>query len=87
MRINVYSQELTREVKLVSKSDERGTVHWGVRIYFDGSPRLHNRPDDDDRSAITYWIPNHDTSVGDALAAVFFQAAKLVHQAQEKMSR
>jgi hypothetical protein len=57
MRINVYSQELTKEVKLVSKKGENGNVHYGVRIYFEGSPLLHNRPDDDDRSAITYWIP------------------------------
>lgn len=77
MRINVYSQELTKEVTLVSKTSENGVQHWGVRLWFDGSPRLHNRPDDDDRSAITYWIPNCGSFAPADLADVFRQAAEL----------
>lgn len=82
MRINVYSQELTSEVALVSKTDERGVTHYGVRVFFDGSPRLHNRPDDDDRSAITYWLPNDGSYTPAQLAAVFREAAVLIEAVQ-----
>lgn len=77
MRINVYSQELTREVSLVTKTSENGAVHYGVRIYFDGSPRLHSRPDDDDRSAITYWLPRCGSFTAADLALVFAKASML----------
>ena len=78
MRINVYSQELTKEVALVNKTSDNGAVHYGVRIYFDGSPRLHNRPDDDDRSAITYWLPNDGSFSKNDLAEVFGKAFNLI---------
>lgn len=73
MRINVYSQELEREVAIVEKKGYKG-----VRLYFDGSSRLHYRPDDDDRSAITYWLPNNGTFSSADLAAVFRKAADLI---------
>lgn len=59
MRINVYSQEhdLTTPPALVSKTDENGNLHYGIRLFQDGSPRLHNDPNDDDRQAITFWLP------------------------------
>ena len=77
MRINVYSQELTKEVKLVCKVADTGIVHHGVRIYFASSPLLHNTEADDDRSAITYWIPNCGSFSPEDLAAVFRRAAGL----------
>jgi hypothetical protein len=77
MRINVYSQELSREVALVSKRADTGIVHYGVRIFFEGSPRLHHRPDDDDRSAITYWLPSSGSFSAADLAGVFSEAARL----------
>lgn len=85
MRINVYSQELTKEVSIVSKTDERGTVHRGVRIYFDGSPRLNNRPGDDDRSAITYWLPHDGSFTPGELAQVFSRAASLTENIAREM--
>lgn len=80
MRINVYAQELTTEVALVSKTSDNGAVHYGVRIFFDGSPRLHNRDDDDDRSAITYWIPRDGSFTAYDLGQVFGRAAELARQ-------
>jgi hypothetical protein len=73
MRINVYSQELEKEVALVNKGG-----HVGVRLYFDGSPRLHNTPEDDDRSAITYWLPNNEKFMPEDLAEIFMKAANLI---------
>jgi hypothetical protein len=57
MRINVYSQELTDEVALVEQKADTGAVYSGVRFMLHSSPRLHDRPGDDDRSAITFWLP------------------------------
>lgn len=66
MRINVYSQELLtdfskEEVKKVvgpvTQTADTGRTYHGVRLFIDGSERLHNTPDDDDRSAITLWLP------------------------------
>lgn len=61
MRINVYSEEVTTETELVSKTvtDEKfGTrTFYGVRVYLKSPPELHADPADDDRSAITFWVP------------------------------
>lgn len=72
MRINVYAEELTAETQLVSKevTDEKfGTrTFYGVRVYLVSPKVLHQNEADDDRSAITFWIPwtragGHDVSV------------------------
>lgn len=61
MRINVYAEELTTETELVTKTvtDEKfGTrTFYGVRMYLASPDVLHADPEDDDRSAITFWIP------------------------------
>lgn len=61
MRINVYAEELTDEVELVTKNvtDEKfGTrTFYGVRVFLKSPPELHTDPVDDDRSAITFWVP------------------------------
>lgn len=61
MRINVYAEELTQEVELVEKSvtdDRFGTrTFYGVRMYLQSSETLYHSPEDDDRSAITFWVP------------------------------
>lgn len=50
MRVNVYAEEITGEVQIVEKDG-----HKGLRIFLDSPDSLHNRPDDDDRSAVTFW--------------------------------
>lgn len=64
MRINIYSQELTDEVKMVHKEgkNEGGiiTLFKGVRLYLHSTHRLHDFPNGDDRSAITLWLPKSD---------------------------
>ncbi len=57
MRINVYSQELTNEVNAVEKQSNTGVVYHAAQLILHSSPRLHHPPADDDRSAITFWLP------------------------------
>lgn len=71
MRINVYSQELTKEVSLVSKEADTGVVYYGVRMVLASPDILHHTPEDDDRSAITFWIPNAQSFSKEDLAHVF----------------
>ncbi len=57
MRINVYSQELTDEVIEVEKPSNTGVAYHGAQLILHSSGRLHHPPEDDDRSAITFWLP------------------------------
>lgn len=57
MRINVYSQELTDECHLISKESNTGLVYSAVQLMLHSSPMLHHPPADDDRSAVTFWLP------------------------------
>lgn len=57
MRINVYAEELTSECELVKKTAETGTTFYGLRFYLKSPPDLHNSASDDDRSAVTLWVP------------------------------
>jgi hypothetical protein len=57
MRINVYSQELTNEVVEISKVSNTGRVYRAAQIILHSSERLHHPPADDDRSAVTFWLP------------------------------
>lgn len=61
MRINVYAEELTNNVEVVWKDavQPNGNLQrfYGFRIYLKSAPDLHNSPQDDDRSAITFWVP------------------------------
>ncbi len=57
MRLNVYSQEITDEVQTELKRSNTGLVYSGVRLILHSSTRLHHPPEDDDRSAITFWLP------------------------------
>lgn len=56
MRTNVYAEEVTPEVELVTKEVGENTFY-GVRMYLHSPEVLHHGPDDDDRSAITFWVP------------------------------
>jgi hypothetical protein len=57
MRINVYSQELTSEVISVEKGSNTGVVYHAAQLVLHSSDKLHHPPMDDDRSAITFWLP------------------------------
>lgn len=57
MRINVYSQELTDEINVIEKVADTGVTYTAVQIMLHSSERLHHREGDDDRSAVTFWLP------------------------------
>ena len=83
MRINVYSQELTKEIMLVSKVADTGIRYYGIRLYLASPDILHHSEDDDDRSAITFWIPNAHQFTREDLAAVFAQMARVTWEAPD----
>jgi hypothetical protein len=78
MRINVYSQELTKVVELVHKTADTGITYYGARMYLASPDILHHTPEDDDRSAITFWIPNNNTFTKQDLSQVFSAMAGIV---------
>lgn len=87
MRINVYSQEMTKEIALVSKTSDNGRTHYGLRIYLASPDILHHTPDDDDRSAVTFWIPNCGSFTARELGDLFKRAADIVYKNQHEIAR
>jgi hypothetical protein len=83
MRINVYSQELTPEIELVSKLADTGIRYFGARMYLASPDILHHTADDDDRSAITFWLPANKTFSKHDLSEVFLEMASLILNAPE----
>lgn len=77
MRINVYSQELTSEVKLIGKESNTGLHYSAVQLMLHSSPMLHHPPEDDDRSAVTFWLPK-SAERREALARAFEEMANVV---------
>lgn len=80
MRINVYSQELTSEVQLVSQVSNTGLTYSAVRIMLQSPECLHAPPADDDRSAVTFWLPK-SRERRELLAATFENMAAAVRNA------
>lgn len=80
MRINVYSQELTEETKLISKGSNTSIVYHAVQLILHSSNMLHHPPEDDDRSAVTFWLPRTKER-RESLARAFEALARLVREA------
>lgn len=80
MRINVYSQELTTETKLIAKESNTEVTYHAVQLMLHSSSMLHHPPEDDDRSAVTFWLPR-SAARREALAATFEKMAKMVREA------
>jgi hypothetical protein len=80
MRVNVYSQELANEVALIRKESNTGIVYSAVQFMLHSSDRLHHPPQDDDRSAVTFWLPK-SRERREALARAFESAANAVRNA------
>lgn len=77
MRINVYSQELTSDVQAIEKESNTGLVYSAVQLMLHSSPMLHHPPQDDDRSAVTFWLPKSERR-REELARTFENMAALV---------
>lgn len=83
MRINIYSQELTKEVTVISKkAADTGITYHGIRLFLHSPDLLHHTADDDDRSAITFWIPHAESFTPADLAAVFRKMAAEVERVE-----
>lgn len=89
MRINVYSQELTAEVLPITKASNTGIVYKAVQFVLHSSSMLHHPPADDDRSAVTFWLPQSARGLRQFEEALF-KALKMVGelrvQAQQSQS-
>src|ERR1700677_3985709 len=70
MRINVYSQELTSEVLSISKASNTGVVYKAVQFVLHSSPMMHQPPQDDDRSAVTFWLPQSERGLREFQSAL-----------------
>ena len=80
MRINVYSQELTDEVIAVEKTSNTGVVYHAAQLILHSSPFLHHPPEDDDRSAVTFWLPKSQER-REAMAVAFENLARIFRTA------
>jgi len=86
MRVNIYSQELPLdlsgdETELGLQQSNTGIGYSFVRLFLHSSDRLHHPPDDDDRSAVTFWLPK-SWEKREAMATLFEEMAQLVRSAQ-----
>lgn len=82
MRVNVYSQEQTDEVLLIGKASNTGVTYYAAQLVLHSSPLLHAPPDDDDRSAITFWMPRSPHR-REAMAKAFEKLATLYRTAPQ----
>ena len=83
MRVNVYSQELTDEVNLIEKEADTNITYSAVQMMLHSSEKLHHKAGDDDRSAVTFWLPK-TRSRREELAVAFERMAHLVRTAPEE---
>lgn len=81
MRINVYSQEITDEVIVIEKESNTGLVYTAVQLILHSSDKLHHPPKDDDRSAVTFWLPKSEER-RESLASTFERMAAEVRAAR-----
>ncbi len=80
MRINVYSQELTSEVLHIEKESNTGVVYHAAQLILHSTERLHHPPKDDDRSAVTFWLPKSKQR-REEMAQAFEQIAAIFRNA------
>ena len=81
MRINVYSQELTSEINVIEKESNTGLVYSAVQLMLHSSDKLHHPPQDDDRSAVTFWLPKSGKRRAE-LANTFIRMAEAIRNAR-----
>lgn len=80
MRVNVYSQEITSEFEVISKQSNTGLLYSAVRLILHSSDKLHHPPADDDRSAVTFWLPSNPDRRAE-LARTFERMADAIREA------
>ena len=61
MRVQIYQEEmLGQSVELLRQRSRNGEDFYGLRFWLETGPKLaaHSTPEDDDRSAVTFWVRN-----------------------------
>ena len=81
MRINVYSQELTSEVLRIERVSNTSRVYSAAQLILHSTEKLHHPPEDDDRSAVTFWLPR-STERCEEMAKAFEQIAAIFRGTQ-----
>jgi hypothetical protein len=60
MKVNVYKEEQTDEVRLIKQTAKTGADYIGISFILATPVELHYDTDDDDRPAVTFWGTNRD---------------------------
>lgn len=76
MRIQIYDEEVTGEIQVITKTADTGLTFTGIRIFLASPEVLHNIPGDDDRSAITFWFEK-DTDQEDWVRSTLKHASQI----------
>lgn len=64
----------------IEKKSNTGVVYHAVQMILHSSDKLHHPPLDDDRSAVTFWLPR-SSSRRELLAQAFERMAMMVREA------
>jgi len=83
VRINVYSQELTSEVIRLEKVSNTSRIYTAAQLILHSSDKLHHPPEDDDRSAVTFWLPRSPERC-EEMAQAFEKIAAIFRSAQQE---
>lgn len=77
MRVQVYQEELGESVEVIEKTADTGEHFYGLRVWLKSARELlnHSTPEDDDRSAVTFWC----RSLGD-LGVLAYDMQKAVER-------
>jgi hypothetical protein len=86
MRVNIYSQEITPEVLRVIKKSNTGIEYEAIQFVLHSSAMLHSLPDDDDRSAVTFWLPKSERGLNE-LSTAFSNAGSIVDMKLQMLRR
>lgn len=65
---------------LVTQTADTGVTYSAARLYLHSPSQLHSRRDDDDRSAITFWLPK-SADRREYLATIFEDLAQIIRTA------
>jgi hypothetical protein len=62
MRIQIYEEELDKDVEVITHTSRNGESFYGLRVWLKTCQSLldHSTPEDDDRSAVTFWARDLD---------------------------
>lgn len=81
MRVQIYQEELGEGIEIIETTSRNGEHFFGLRIWLKTCQPLldHSSPEDDDRSAVTFWMSNLND-----LTALISEAAHRLQQFRAK---